>query len=242
MTTLSATAVRGNARSEIQAYSRATGVLLLVSISALFIDAFFLMPQLIVWRDATATAANIKSLDFVFRLSFTFHLVQVICDTALSLTFYVILKPVNRNLALLAAFFGLISVAAHVGAQILYFPVPHILRSDADYLKTLAPEQINTLSLAALRVCEYANGAFKALWGMAWLLRGCLMLRSGYIPRTLGVFLILVGLLCIAWTVLLVLAPTYSLGVIGLAVVPGVGVTAVWLLIRGVDVRAIEQL
>jgi hypothetical protein len=231
---------RAQARSEIQIYARTVGLLLLVSLSALVIDAFYLSPQLVVWRDAAATAAKIKSLDFVFRLSFVVHLVQIISDTALSLAFYVVLKAVNRDLALLGAFFGLLSAGAHVAAQIFYFPVPHVLLSGADYLKTLTPEQLNTLSLASLKVCEYANGAFKALWGIAWILRGYLMLRSGYMPWILGAFLIALGVVCIAWTLLLVLAPTYSVGIIGPALLAGAALTGVWFLIRGVNVRKWE--
>jgi hypothetical protein len=240
MTTLSTNAGARRARSEIQIYARTAGLLLLVSLSALVIDAFYLSPQLVVWRDAAATAANIKSLDFLFRLSFVAHLVQIISDTALSLAFYVVLKAVNRDLALLGAFFGLLSAAAHAAAQLFYFPVPHVLLSDADYLKTLTPEQLNTLSLASLKVCEYANGAFKALWGIAWILRGYLMLRSGYIPWIWGAFLIALGVVCIAWTLLLVLAPAYSVGIIGPALLLGAALTGVWFLIRGVNVRKWE--
>lgn len=240
MTTLSTNAGARRARSEIQNYARTVGLLLLVSLSALVIDAFYLSPQLIVWRDAVATAANIKSLDFLFRLSFVVHLVQIISDTALSLAFYVVLRAVNRDLALLGAFFGLLSAAAHAAAQLFYFPVPHVLLSDADFLNTMTPEQLNTLSLASLKVCEYANGAFKALWGVAWILRGYLMLRSSYIPWIWGAVLIALGVVCIAWTLLLVLAPTYSVGITGPALLAGAALTGVWFLVRGVNIRKWE--
>ena len=242
MTTPSAIdgAGRARARSEMQAYARALGLLFLVSMGALAVDAFYLSPQIVVWRDAAATAANIKALDFVFRLNFFVHLVQAVTDTALSLVFYVVLKPVDRNLALLGAFFGLMSAAAHVAVQVLYFPLPHVLLSGADYLKTFAPEQLDSLALASLKACDYANGAFKALWGVAWLLRGYLIMRSAYIPRILGAFLIFGGVVCVAWTVLLLLAPVFSLGVLGLALFPGAALTALWFLVRGVNVRKWE--
>jgi hypothetical protein len=204
------------------------------------IDAFYLMPQIVVWRDAAATAANIASLDFVFRLSFVVHLVQIVADTALALTFYVLLKPVDRSLALLGAFFGLMSASAHLAAQLFYFPLPHVLLGDAEYLTTMTPEQLYTLSLASLRVTDYANGALKAVWGMAWLVRGYLIVRSGYIPRLLGVFLLLVGLFCVAWTLALVLAPAYSVSILGIPVLAGAALTGLWLFVRGVNVRKWE--
>ena len=228
------------ARSEIRAYARVAGILLLISTGALVVDAFYLSPQLIVSRDAAATAAHLKSLEFVFRLSFLVHLVQIISDTALSLVFYVVLKPVDPDLALLAAFFGLLGATTHAAAQLLYFPLPHVLLSSADYLKTFSPEQIHTLSLASLKACDYANGAFKALWGIAWLIRGYLIVCSGYIPRILGIFLILVGLFCVVWTLALVLAPAYSAAIFGLPVLAGAALTGAWFLVRAVNVREWE--
>ena len=231
---------RARAIPEIQAYARITGLLILISMGALVIDAFYLTPQLVVWRDAAATATNIKALDFLFRVSFIVHLVQILSGTALSLTFYAVLKPVDRNLALLAALFGLLSAAGHLAAQLFYFPVPHVLLSGTDYLNPLTADQLNALSLASLKVSDFANGAFKAIWGMAWLVRGYLIVRSRYIPRILGAFLILVGLFCVVWTLALVLAPAFSVSLLGLPVLAGAALTGAWFLVRGVNVKRLE--
>jgi len=67
--------------------------------------------QLIVSADAAATAANIKGFGSLFRWGFAAYLVEATCDIGLSLIFYVLLRPVRKDIALLAAFFGLVGTA-----------------------------------------------------------------------------------------------------------------------------------
>src|SRR5713226_5371151 len=70
------------------------------------------MPStLIVSADAAATANNIRASESLFRMGFAGYLVEAMCDVALTLVLYVLLKPAGRDLALLAAFFRLVSTA-----------------------------------------------------------------------------------------------------------------------------------
>ena len=55
----------------------------------------------------SATAANIATHESLFRIGFASYLVEAICDVAPSLLFFVLLRPVQKDIALLAAFFGL---------------------------------------------------------------------------------------------------------------------------------------
>lgn len=224
-------------KSEIQTYARLTGLLLLGTFLAIGVDGFYLVPRVIVWGDAPATIANIKASDFFFRMSFATHLAQIVCEGALSLTFYVVLKPVSRNVSLLAAFFGLLSTATIAATQMFYFVAPHLILSGAGYLRAFSAEQINALAMLSMRIFEYANSALLALWGITWFLRGCLMIRSGYLPWILGVFLALAGVFCVVRDITLVLAPAYSSGAFGLVALPGGILTAIWLLLFGINVR-----
>src|ERR1043166_8389118 len=95
----------------IQAYARAAGVLFLLSLIGGGFGEGYMPAKIIISNDAAATAANIKAFAFLFRLAFAGFLLESICDTALSLNFYVLLKPVNKQLSLLAAFFGLMATA-----------------------------------------------------------------------------------------------------------------------------------
>jgi hypothetical protein len=71
---------------------------------------------------------------------------------------------------------------------------------------------------------------------VAWVLRGYLILRSGYLPRFLGVLLMLGGLAFVTRNFALVLAPQYASGRLLLLTLPGGLSLTWWLLVRGVDV------
>src|SRR6202040_2553447 len=90
--------------------------------------------KLIVSADATATAENIKALHSLFRMGFAGYLVEAVCDISLTLILYVLLRPVRKDLALLAAFFGLVGTAVYAVAELFYFAASHIL-GGAGYLK-----------------------------------------------------------------------------------------------------------
>lgn len=94
-----------------QTYARIGGVLYLIIIAAgLFAEAF-VRDKLIVSSDATATANNILANQSLFRLGVAADLSTFLCAVALAIIFYVLLKPINKTLALLAAFFSLVQDA-----------------------------------------------------------------------------------------------------------------------------------
>src|SRR5512141_1204734 len=94
--------------TSIQTYARIAGALFLISLFAGGFGEWYAPSRLIVANDATATAKNIVALDAVLRWGFAAYLVEATCDIALSLLMYVLLRPVGKYVALLAAFFGLV--------------------------------------------------------------------------------------------------------------------------------------
>jgi len=91
----------------VQKYARAGGILFLLSLIAGGFGEAYVPSKLIVSVDAAVTAANIRNFDFLYRLGFASFLIESLCDITLALILYVLLKPVSRELSLLAAFFGL---------------------------------------------------------------------------------------------------------------------------------------
>jgi len=227
---------RAQARAaSVQTYARIAGVLLLLSIMAGIFGEVYVPSKLIVSGDATATARNITTFNSLFRLGFATYLVEALCDVALALILYVLLRPVQKNLALLAAFFGLISTALYAVAELFYFAAGIIL-AGADYLKSFSPDQLSALALLSLKMFGYGGGIFMVFYGVASVLRGYLIFRSGYLPRFLGVLLMLAGLGFIMKNFALVLVPAYASDAFLLPMfVAGVALT-VWLLVRGIDV------
>jgi len=228
------------ARAEVQTYARIAAVLFLLSFVAGGFGEAYVPSKLIVSGNATATAANIRALDSLFRMGFAGYLVEAVCDIGLTLIFYVLLRPVRKDLALLAAFFGLVGTAVYAVAELFYYAASHIV-GGAGYLKTFSPDQLNTLALLSLKLFGYGGGIFLVFYGMAWVLRGYLIFRSGYLPRFLGVLMTLGGLAFVARNFALVLAPAYASGSLLLLILPGGLSLSLWLIVKGIDVPKWEE-
>lgn len=215
--------------------ARLTGVLFLISLIAGAFGEFYVPSHLIVSADAAATAHNIIASDSLFRLGFACYLVEAACDIALSLSLYVLLRPVHKDLALLAAFFGLVSTATFAVTELFYFATPLIL-GGSDYLKTFSPDQLNTLALLWLKLYGYGGGIFMVFIGVAATIRGYLIFQSGYLPKVLGVLLALGGLGFVTKNFALVLAPAYASDFLLLPMMLAALVLTPWLLVKGVNV------
>lgn len=225
----------GSPATSIQTYARIAGILLLISMVAGGVGEFYVPSKLIVSRDAAATAANIIAHESLFRIGFATYLVEAVCDTALSLVMYVLLKAVRKDLALLAAFFGLVSTAVFAVSELFYFGALFIL-GGADYLKTFSPAQLNTLGLLSLKFYAYGGTIFMAFYGIATLLRAYLIYRSDYLPKFLGVLLALAGVGFVLKNLTLVLTPAYASDLLLLAMPLAALSLMLWLLVKGVDV------
>jgi hypothetical protein len=200
----------------------------------------FVPATLMASADAAATAKSILASESLFRLGFAGYLVEAVCDVTLALLLYVLLRPVHRNLALLAAFFGLVATATFATAELFYWGALLILRG-AGHLKAFSPEQRESLALLSLDAYGAGGGLFMVFYGVASILRGCLIFRSGYLPRFLGVLLALTGLAFVARNFALILAPAYASPLLLLpAVLTGL-LLGLWLAVRGVDVPKWNQ-
>lgn len=214
--------------------AKVTGALLLVSIVAGSIGEFYVPSQLIVSGNASATAANFRANEMFFRFGFFTYLIEAVCDVSLSLCFYLLLRPVGRALALLSAFFGLVSTITFACCQIFLFMVLHLV-SGAGYLNTFSPEQLDTLALLLIRFAGIGSGTMLTFYAIASLIRGYLIFRSGYLPKFLGVFLMIGGAGFLMRTLTIVLSPKYSSPFMLPAMIIAMVTLGIWLLAKGVD-------
>ncbi len=221
-------------------YARIAGVLFLLSFIAGGFGESYVPSKIIVLADAAATAENIEAHDTLFRMGFAGYLVEAVCDITLTLILFELLRPVSKELALLAAFFGLVGTAVFGVAELFYFAASQILKG-ADYLNTFSPDQLNTLALLLLKLFGYGGGIFLVFSGVAWVLRGYLIFRSAYLPKFLGVLLALGGVAFVARNFALVLAPAYASGNLLLLILPGGLSLTLWLLFKGVDLPKWEE-
>jgi hypothetical protein len=220
--------------ASVQRYARSGGVLLLVSLVAGGFGELYVPTKLLVSADPGATARNIAASASLFRLGFAGYLVEAICDVALTLIFYVLLKPVSKNLALLAAFYGLVGTAVFAFGELFYFSTSLVL-GGAEYLKSFSPDQLQTLALLALKVSGLSGGILMVFGGVGSLVLGYLILHSEYLPRFLGVLWGLGGLGFVVRNFALVLAPAYAFDWLLLPMTLAMLAGALWLIVRGVN-------
>lgn len=218
----------------LQRYARATGVALLLSIVFGALGEMYLPGKIIVAGDAQATATNILAHPMLFRLTFASYLVEGICDVALCVFFYILLKPVDRNLALLSAFFGIVSMVTFAIAESSFFAASLVLR-DSGGMPAFSLEQRQALALLCLRVSSMIAWLFLCMYGIASMLRGFLVVRSQYLPKALGVLFMIGGAGFFVRSATYVLAPTLSSPVLLLPMALAGIPMMVWLLARGVD-------
>ncbi|WP_158543386.1 DUF4386 domain-containing protein [Dyella psychrodurans] len=219
----------------IQIYARIAGALLVVSMLAGIFGELYVPAKMIEFSDAAATAKNITSHGELFRLGFAGYLVEALCDIALTLLFYVLLRPVHRQIALLMALFGVIATATYAMAEFFYAAAPVVLGDDS-LLKVFSVGQRDAVALLMLKLYGYGGEIFMAFYGSAIVIRGYLVIRSTFLPRILGVLMVIAGAGFIVKNFAMLLMPSYASDLLLLPMFVSAVVLALWLLIKGVNV------
>ena len=173
--------------------ARIAGILYLIIIAAGIFAEFFVRSSLIVPGDAAATATNIMASEGLFRIGIVSDLVMILSDVAIGLIFYILLKPVNKSLALLAAFFRL-AQAATLGINLLNLFFVLQLLSGAEYLAILETGQLQALAMLFFEAHGIGYSIAMVFFGLSILVLGYLLFKSGYFPRILGVLLVLASI------------------------------------------------
>ncbi len=210
------------------------GVAVIIMFIFAVIPYFLIRPSLIVPGDAATTANNIMASEGLFRISIASELIMFLSELVLALALYVLLKPVNKSLALLAAWFRVVHVAI-LGSNLLNLYVVLQLLSGADYLTVFEPDQLHALVLLFLNAYSYGFN-IQVFSGLHLFVSGYLVFKSGYFPRILGILLVVAGLNYIIDTFAFVLLPNYVYPVVFLALPVVIAENAffMWLLWKGV--------
>lgn len=170
--------------------ARVAGFLyLLANIPAPF-ALIYLPSLLIVSGDATATANNIMASESLFRLGIVGLLFNSIVNIFLVLALYQLLKVVNKYMASLMVIFMLIAGAIGMLNELNNLAVLQLL-SGANYLKVFPAEQLQALAYLFLRLHGQGLNIAQIFWGLWLFPMGYLVLKSGFLPRILGILLII---------------------------------------------------
>jgi hypothetical protein len=231
----------GKLSNPIQRTARLVGALiLLIAILAPF-SMIFVPSTLIVAGDAATTARNIMASEGLFRLGIAGDAVIFLLETVVVVLLYVLLKPVSKTLSLVAAFSRL-AMTVIQGINLLTHLVVLLLLSGAGYMTVFAQDQLNALGLLFID----AHAGVVLIWGLFFALHlsvfGYLVYKSGYIPRFVGVLLMVASVCYLTQSFGNILLPEYkgiftSIGLLSIVEVA----LPLWLLIKGVNVATWEK-
>lgn len=173
-------------------YARLAGFgLLVMAIVAIFAN-FFVFERLIVAGDAAATIANISADEVLFRMGIFSFVIVLILDVIVAWSLYILLKRVNRNIALLAALFRLFYTAIFATAIFNFLNVLQVINGEG-YLGILEANQLQVQVQSMIDA--FNNGWIIGLvfFGIHLLVIGYLVLKSEFMPRLIGILLIVAG-------------------------------------------------
>ena len=185
----------------VKAARIAGGIYLLMVLTAPF-SLIYVPSKLIVRGNALATADNILAHETMFRLSIFGDLIGHVIFICLAVALYRLLSNVNKTWAILMVSFVLVSAAVgflnalnNIAAVILF--------RGGEFLDVIDKTQRDALGMLFVRLHSQGEFISEIFWGV-WLFPfGLLVYRSGFLPRLLGVWLIVA---CFAWIALSITA------------------------------------
>jgi hypothetical protein len=174
-------------------------------VPAIFAE-FYVRASLIVSGDAAQTALNIMGHQRLFRLGTASNLTVFAVDMALITALYVVLKPVNGRLALLAAAWGIIETTILVVVTLNDLDVLRIL-GGANYLQAFQVNQLQALARLSVSAHDTTYNIALVFAGLRSTTFCYLWFRSGYIPRVLAAWGVLASFLMGAFAFLFIIFP-----------------------------------
>lgn len=202
----------------------------------------YIPKTLFVPGNATATADNILAHETLFRFGMFSELFTAVVLIFLTLALYRLFKGVSRYQAVLVIILGGVMPACIAFSGVFEDAAALILARGADYLSAFDKPQRDALAMLFLKLHGQGIVASQILWGLWLLPLAALVYRSGFLPRFLGLWLVVNGLVYVAMSLTGLLAPQYNFGISGWAFPALLGELALmlWLIIRGVDQRIVD--
>ncbi|WP_136467760.1 DUF4386 domain-containing protein [Flagellimonas onchidii] len=220
--------------------ARLAGLLyFLVVITGIF-SLLYVPSKLIVWDNPSITVENIKASEGLFRLEILSGLLCYLFFLLLPLVLYQLFKKTNKIVAITMVVLAVASVPISFGNMVHKLDILSLL-SGAEYLKAYTPNQIQAQVMLALESYNSGNLIAQTFWGL-WLFPfGYLVFKSGFLPKLLGIFL-MVGSIgyFLDFVGRIVCSDFGSLGIADYLTIPAsigeIG-TCLWLLIMGIKLK-----
>lgn len=219
--------------------ARIVGILALVGIVTGAFDIGYVRNTLIVDGNVAETIHNIMAHETLFRLGFTAHIVLLLCNIPAEIIGFLLLKRVNVIVAAVAMGCGLVGTAIE-SLDMLNAYVPLKLALEASAMGAFNSEQLQSLSYLSLQLQDTGLLISFVFYGLDEMLAGYVVFRSRFLPRIVGILLSLAGLCYFTDGFISFISPslqTRLLPYLLFPCLPGEGLFALWLAIKGLNVE-----
>ncbi len=217
--------------------ARLAGLLFLLWILTGFYDMFFVSPKIFVSGDPVASAQNILTHELLFRTSTFSGLITSTIWILLVLVFYQLFKSVNERYAKLLVAFVVVQVPVALikGA----FSVATLMILKGEVLMSFELSQRQELAMLFLKINDYSVLALELFWGLWLFPLAILVYHSNFIPRWIGIWLSINGVVYVLLSFMSIVFPQYKDWVftVGMPAMFGELVLMLWLLTIGVRTR-----
>ena len=220
---------------------RFAGLLYVLTSTPGFFAIVYVPSKLIVDGNAAATASNIAASETLFRLGIAGQLISQASFIFVALALYDLLKGVNRRQASLMVTLIVVSIPIAFLNEVNSIAALVLVRG-ADFLSIFEKPQRDALARLFLNLHGQGLGVAEIFWGLWLFPLGLLVYRSRFLPRFLGVWLVLAG---VAWVILSLtglLLPQYEdrVNTYTQPAVLGEVAFMLWLAIKGAKPPALE--
>ena len=196
------------------------------------IAQFGVMQKLVMPGDAKATVENIMASAALFRTGIFIFLFVAILDVVVAWGLYTLLKPANKRLSLLAGWFRVVYAVIFAVALTNLLNVLQLLNG-VDSLKAIELDQLYAQGMLSLSAFQSAWDIGLVIFGLHLLVVGYLAFQSGYVPKWLGVLLVIAGIGYMVDSFGKFLVPNYNLTIAGFTFI-GEVLLIFWLLWKGI--------
>lgn len=219
--------------------ARIAGFLYLLFVPLAFFGFPYGPTHLFVPGDAAITANNIMAAASQFRLSIVINLFGALLNVFVVLALYRLLKAVNKNVAALMVVFILLSTPIGMLNELNHIAILLFLNG-ADYLRPFTASQLQALVPFFHDLHQYGLNIDKVFWGLWLLPMGYLVFKSGFLPKILGLLLIVGG---VGWLTEFLTALLLPNGGVKIVMFTSWGevLFPLWLLVKGVNVEQWEK-
>lgn len=222
-----------NEMTSRKSIARLAGLLYLFWIISGLFSMYYVTSKINLEGDASAAVQDILSNEILFRTSIVNGLVNCTIWIFMVLIFYRLFKSVNEGQARLLFAFVIVQVPLSIISEA--FSITSLMIAKGEVLKTFDLSQKQELSLLFIKINDSVVSALVLFWGLWLFPLGILTYRSRFLPRFLGVWLIIDGVALVVLSIIGLLFPQYKDITFKIAFPAMLGEVAfmLWLLIKG---------